>query len=128
MTDRGDKLQTILVVDDEPEVRQSTAMLLEALDFTVVEAAGGRDALAILESDIGVNLLFVDVVLAGGVNGAELARNAVAARPDLQVLLTSGRPELVKDNRFPIIAKPFRLSELGDRISQILGDSSIEER
>ena len=120
MTDWGCKRQTILVVDDEPEVRQSTALLLEALDFRVLEAADGADARAILESDPGVDLLFVDVILSGGVNGAELARDAVAARPGLRVLLTSGRPDLVGDDRFPIIGKPFRLSELGDRIDEIL--------
>ena len=124
MTDGGGKRQMILVVDDEPEVRQSTALLLEALDFRVLEAADGADARAVLESDPGVDLLFVDVILSGGVNGAELARDAVAARPGLRVLLTSGRPDLVKDDRFPIIGKPFRLSELGDRIDEILKSSS----
>jgi len=120
----GEKRKTILVVDDEPEVRQSTAMLLEALEFSVVEAPGGREALAILESDDGIDLLFVDLILSGGINGAELAREAVASRPGLKVLLTSGRPEMVKGKRFPVIGKPFRLSELGDRIGEVLEGGS----
>lgn len=120
MTGGGKQRKTILVVDDEPEVRNSTAMLLEALDFSVLEAADGHQAVAILNGDNSIDLLFVDVILAGGVNGAELAREAVAARPDLRVLLTTGRPELVKDKAFPVLGKPFRLSELGDRISEVL--------
>ena len=124
MTDGGDKQKTILVVEDEPEVRQSTALVLEALDFSVVEAAGGIEMLAVLESDRDIDLLFVDLILAGGVNGAELAREAVASRPGLRVLLTSGRPELAKDKQFPVIGKPFRLSELGDKVKEALESDS----
>lgn len=116
---------TILVVDDEPEVRQSTAMLLETLDYTVVEAADVRSAMATLDENGTVDLLLTDVILPGGMNGTDLAREALAKCPGLKVLLTSGRPDLVEAGSFPIIGKPFRLAELGDRIDEVLGGPSL---
>lgn len=117
MTGRG----TILVVDDEPEVRSSTALLLETLDYTVVEAGDGRSAIAALERNETIDLLLADVVLPGGMSGADLAEQACAKRPILKVLLTSGRPEFLEGSDFAVIGKPFRMAELGRKLTQILG-------
>lgn len=112
---------TILVVDDEPEVRSSTALLLETLDYAVVEAGDGRSALAALERDETIDLLLTDVVLPGGMSGIDLAERACAMLPVLKVLLTSGRPEFLEGADFAVIAKPFRMAELGRKIAEILG-------
>ena len=108
--------QTILVVDDEAEVRDSTALLLETLDYAVLEAQDAKSAIAVLEQNRAVDLLLTDMVLTGGVSGTELARQALAARPALKVLLTTGRPELVEGQDFTIIEKPFRMAELAEKI------------
>ncbi len=112
--------QTILVVDDEAEVRDSTALLLETLDFAVLEAKDAKSAIAVLERDRTVDLLLTDMVLPGGVSGSQLARQALAARPDLNVLLTTGRPELVEGQEFTIIEKPFRMAELAEKIRGVM--------
>lgn len=112
---------TILVVDDEPEVRSSTALLLETLDYAVVEAGDGRSAMEALERDEAIELLLADVVLPGGMSGTDLARHACAKRPVLKVLLTSGRPDFLEGSDFAVIGKPFRMAELGQKIAEILG-------
>ena len=112
--------QTILVVDDEAEVRDSTALLLETLDYAVLEAKDAQSAIAVLEREGTVDLLLTDMVLTGGVSGAQLARQALARRPDLKILLTTGRPELVEGEDFTIIEKPFRMSELAEKIQEAM--------
>jgi DNA-binding NtrC family response regulator len=112
--------QTILVVDDEAEVRDSTALLLETLDYVVLEAQDARTAIAVLEQDETIDLMLTDLVLPGGVSGAQLARQALAKRPDLKILLTTGRPELVEGEEFTIIEKPFRMAALAEKIRQTM--------
>ena len=114
-------LGTILVVDDEPEVRSSTALLLETLNYAVVEASDGPSAIAALERNEAIDLLLADVVLPGGMSGTDLAKQACAKRPVLKVLLTSGRPEFLEGTDFAVISKPFRMAELGRKLTEILG-------
>ena len=122
MAHRPQDRKTILVVDDEPEVRNSTALLLETLGFLIIQAENARSAVAALEENQGVDLLFTDLVLPGGVSGVDLARDVLAKRPDLKVLVTTGRPELVNQDEFPVISKPFRMAELANRILKELGE------
>jgi DNA-binding NtrC family response regulator len=112
--------QTILVVDDDTEVRDSMALLLETLDYAVLEAQDARSAIAVLEQVGTIDLLLTDMVLTGGVSGAQLARQALATRPDLKILLTTGRPELVEGEDFTIIEKPFRMAELAEKIQEAM--------
>ena len=121
---RGDSpsdRQTVLVIEDDPDVLQSTALLLETLGFEVLEAHDGGAALAALDRHGAIDLLFVDFVLARGARGGDIARQALAKHPGLKILLTTGRPELVEDQEFPVLLKPFRLSELQQEISELLG-------
>lgn len=121
--------KTILVVDDEPEVRDSTALLLEAIGFDVLQASDAESALAVLDRCSAVDLLFTDLSLPGGVNGAELAEKALEDFPDLKIILTTGRPEMAAGFDYPFISKPFRLVELGQAIDQVLqrGDKGSRE-
>lgn len=112
--------KTILVVDDEPEVRDSTVLLLEALDYEVLQAPDAPSAIAVLESGGDVDLLFSDVFLPGGMSGADLARAVRSRHPALKVLLTSGRPETVQGDGFPVIGKPFRMNDLGEKLQTVL--------
>jgi DNA-binding NtrC family response regulator len=124
MANRPQDRKTILVVDDEPEVRSSTALLLETLGFLTVQAEDARSAFAVLEENKTVDLLFTDMVLPGGVSGVDLAREVLAKHPDLKVLVTSGRPELVNQDEFSVISKPFRMAELANRIREELGEGT----
>ncbi len=124
MAHRRQDRKTILVVDDEPEVRNSTALLLETFGFLIIQAADARSAVAALEENESVDLLFTDMVLPGGVSGVDLARDVLTKRPDLKILVTSCRPELVNQVEFPVISKPFRMAELANRIREELGDGA----
>ena len=124
MVYRPQDCKTILVVDDEPDVRNSTALLLETLGFLIIQAEDARSAIAALEENEGVDLLFTDMVLPGGVSGVDLAREVLAKRPELKILVTSGRPELVNQDEFPVISKPFRMTELASRIVEELGEDA----
>ncbi|TDR41582.1 PAS domain S-box-containing protein [Tahibacter aquaticus] len=106
--------QTVLVVEDEPEVRGIAVAFLRALGYAVHEAGDAEQALQHLRDDSSIALLFSDVVLGGSTNGIELAHAARALRPTLPVLLTSGYELGSTDtpHEFPLLRKPYRREEL----------------
>lgn len=116
---------TILVVDDELQLRQLAERMLRRLGYDVLTAADGKQALRALEANPQVDLLFSDVVMPGGVDGYELATRAQAMKPSLQILLTSGftnadPDELPGEDAPPLIDKPYRLADLAERIRCLL--------
>lgn len=82
--------ETILVVDDEEGLLEIAQIYLGTLGYTTLSATNGHDALALLQNDASIDLLFSDVVMPGGINGYELAEQAVKLHPKLKILLTSG--------------------------------------
>ena len=102
--------KTILVVDDEPEVRDSTALLLEALGFDVLQAGDASSAMAALARLSSVDLLLTDISLPGGISGGELAKRASEECPGLEIILITGRPETADGLDYPLISKPFRMA------------------
>jgi CheY-like chemotaxis protein len=100
----------VLVVDDDPDVRETIVNILEPEGFTVIDAASGRQALSIIERDPTVQVLFTDVVMPG-ISGITLAKRALEFRPDLRVILTSAYMREEND-RLPCLRKPFRGEEL----------------
>ena len=118
--------ETILVVEDEDAVREVAAATLERLGYRTVVARDGREALTILNGRDGFDLLFTDYVMPNGLNGVELAREALRLRPALKVLLTSGYARQANANAdntrvdgFPLLAKPYRSADLAARIREI---------
>src|SRR5207302_4361670 len=81
---------TILVVEDDPDVREMIVGILSDLGHRTLVATNGPEALAFLNRDHSVDLLFTDIVMPAGMSGTELARQASRLRPDLKVLLSSG--------------------------------------
>jgi CheY-like chemotaxis protein len=121
--------ETILVCEDDEEVRAYSAEVLRELGYEVVEAVHAAQALALLRNtNLKVDLLFTDVVLPGGMSGADLAREAAAIRPGLKTLFTTGyaRNAIVHHGRLDagvqLITKPFSYAELATRIRDILDD------
>jgi CheY-like chemotaxis protein len=115
---------TILVVDDDADVREMTVDMLAELGYRILVAANGPEALAILRRHNDVDLLFSDVVMPEGMSGIELARTARRLRPDTKVLLSSGHPGDTRSwsarPEFPFIAKPYRPSTLSQKIADVL--------
>jgi len=118
--------EIILVVEDDDDVRANTTTMLRELGYRVMEASNGKSALQILEGKSGIDLLFTDVGLPGGVNGRQLADRARLRRPDLKVLFTSGyaRNAIVHQGRLDpgveLLSKPFTLSQLATKVRQML--------
>ncbi len=102
----------------------STATLRE-LGYVVHEARNAAEALDVLRQTGDVDLLFTDVVLPGGANGAQLARGARKLRPDMKVLLTTGYARSALDDAdvepaLELISKPFSVERLAIRLRQLL--------
>lgn len=121
---------TILVVEDDPNVREMVVNMLTTFGYRPLVAGTGPEALAMLQNGGVVDLLLSDVVMPAGMSGTELARAAQRLRPDLKILLTSGytgvEPEPGAIDEFPFIAKPYRAQVLGRKLKQILGASIAE--
>ncbi|MDG9929315.1 MULTISPECIES: response regulator [unclassified Pseudomonas] len=115
--------QRILLVDDDPAVREVTSQMLQRLGFQVAEADSGASALRLLE-DIEVDLLLADFVMPG-MNGGELARAVGGKRPGLPVVFISGYAELgelgLGENL--VIQKPFQEEQVARKILQALREA-----
>ena len=115
--------ETVLIVDDNTEVREVMAVILGSLGYEVLTAGDGAAALELIRSHCGIDLLVSDIVMSGGVTGFELAERARALRPGLPVLLTSGFPAgSVETCNFPILHKPYRREHLAKHIRAALGE------
>jgi CheY-like chemotaxis protein len=124
----GQSEETILVVEDDDEVRTYSVEILRELGYRVVEAHDGPSALRLLERQVRVDLLFTDVVLPGGVTGAQVAAQARELKPSLKVLFTTGyaRNAIIHHGRLDkgvkLITKPFGSTELAARVRDVLDE------
>jgi PAS domain S-box-containing protein len=121
---RGD--ETILVAEDDPFVRASVVRRLESLGYTVIAAVTGDDALGKLRTNPGIDMLFTDIVMPGGMSGWDLADLARQVRSGLPVVFSSGYAleTLVEKGhasaRSIVLTKPYRKVELARRIREAL--------
>jgi PAS domain S-box-containing protein len=118
--------ETILVVEDDHEVRVTVVNTLIELGYRVLEACDGESAMRIIDSGIGIHVLFTDVVMPGPVSSTELATLAKQKLPGLAVLFTSGytRNALVTDGRLDegvkLLRKPYRREDLAKKMRDVL--------
>jgi CheY-like chemotaxis protein len=114
--------ETVLVVEDDPDVRTYTVEMVSDLGYQVVSAPDGLSALQVLEAHPELRLLFTDVGLPGGMNGRQLADEAIRRRPGIKVLFTTGyaRNAIVHHGRLDpgveVIFKPFTYSDLAAKL------------
>jgi CheY-like chemotaxis protein len=117
---------TIMVVEDEPEIRELVATSLAVEGFQVLCAEDGPDALRQLGAHPEVDLLFTDIVMPGDLHGFDLARQARQIRPGIKLLYTSGfalsaalrQTSPIVDAQ--MVAKPYRLDQLIGEIRRTL--------
>jgi PAS domain S-box-containing protein len=120
---------TVLVAEDNDDVRAYTVDTLRQLGYRVLEAHDGPSAMRLLErTDVTVDLLFSDIVMPG-MSGWELAKRALAHKPALRVLFTSGYPRDIDASgaagrNIAILGKPFTRSDLARSIRGSLQDGS----
>ena len=110
--------ETVLVVEDDGDVREVVAMRLRTLGYRVLTAADGRAALTVLRSDPQIDLLFTDLVMPNGLRGDDLALSARELRKGLRVVLTSGYPDS---------AEPLAWDKLGDDVGFLAKPYKTEE-
>jgi signal transduction histidine kinase len=117
--------QVILVVDDDPDVREVTVAMLSSSGYRVIEAGSGPAALEVLGSRAHVDLMIADIAMPD-INGIETARRARHLRPDLPVLLSSGYVDVAQFvgseiDRDHIIGKPYRPGRFAQKNLYALG-------
>ena len=119
---------TILVVEDEPAVREIAVAILRDLGYRVFEAGDGEEGQRVFGLHAGsIDLLLTDVVLPGAIRGRELAERITAMRPEIRVLFMSGYTEnsIVHHGRLDegvhLIGKPFKREQMARKVADILG-------
>ena len=116
----------ILLVEDDPDLRRTTAALLDGLGYSVVEAVDGAQAIERLRGSGRFDLLFSDLRLAGGISGGDVAQQARALDPQLKVLFMSGDPGVVEpaapsgEEHCAVLQKPFRRRDLESALRDTL--------
>jgi PAS domain S-box-containing protein len=114
----GPTLDTVLVVEDEPDLLEATAALFRSLGYEVLTASSGAEAMDALSLRDDIHVLFTDVVMPRGIDGIQLARSTRERRPEVRIVLASGYPlpalRAQHDNLddFTFIHKPYRLADL----------------
>jgi signal transduction histidine kinase len=117
---------TILVVEDNDSVREVAAAMIEEMGFEVLTAINGPEGLKAIEERRDINLVLSDVIMAGGMNGPELAAKAIKLRPKLKVLFMSGYApgsvRLMQDlpDSIELVNKPFTRNDLTEKVRRAL--------
>lgn len=120
---------TILLVEDEDDLRELAVELLQDEGYRVKTARNGVEGLARITADQEIDVLFTDIVMPGDIDGWELARRSKKLRPDLRVLYTSGflrsipadEPEL---GYGPLLPKPWRPRQLIEHLEKVLDSAA----
>ncbi|MDP1960838.1 MAG: response regulator [Reyranella sp.] len=117
----------VLLVDDDEAVRAAAVDLLTSLGYEVIVASSGPEALELLARFADVDVLFTDVVMPGGMDGGEVAKQARELRPGVKVLFASGYFEgaLVREGNIAanthFLVKPYRKRDLAKMMDEVLG-------
>jgi signal transduction histidine kinase len=118
--------ESILVVEDNEDVRSLVTRHLDELGYRVLLAGNAAEALQVVESPEKLDLLFTDIVMPGKVSCEALVKRAREARPNIAVLLTSGFSEaamqstLLANNRNALLSKPYRKQDLAKKVREVL--------
>ncbi len=119
--------QTVLVVEDNPQIMQLTSARLRDLGYQVKESVSGDAAAELLQQENQIDAVFTDLMMPGELDGLALARHIVASYPNIRILLTSGyaadilaRQTDDLDHHF--LRKPYRQSDLANALSALFDD------
>jgi PAS domain S-box-containing protein len=117
--------ETILVVEDNPDVKAVAITLLEQLNYRTIAVDNARAALNFLSNGTPVDLVFSDVMLPGDLDGVALAEEINKKYPKVPVLLTSGYAKaLTKRHGLPILRKPYQIAALANVVRSTLDSRS----
>jgi CheY-like chemotaxis protein len=125
---------TVLVVDDDEDVRSLAITILHDAGYRALPAPNGDIALAMLQGGLNVDLLFTDIVMPGGIDGFTLAYEARQIEPDIAILYTTGFNNLsarglARSVPATMINKPYRPAQLAAEVMKALSESHwLEDR
>jgi CheY-like chemotaxis protein len=118
----------LLLVDDNDDVREITALLLRDTGYSVIEASSGIAALAALDANPAIELLIVDFSMPG-MSGLELLERARAKRPEIKAVLITGYVDHTWLNGKLadeiVVKKPFTMAQLAPAVRKALGESEV---
>ena len=121
------KKPLVLVVEDNPSVRDVAAAMIEDMGYDVIVASSGAEGLQAIEDRRDIDLVLSDVIMAGGMNGPEMALKALSVRPELKVMFMSGyAPGSLRQmqeelpNAIDLVNKPFTRNDLTEKVKRAL--------
>jgi CheY-like chemotaxis protein len=124
--------ETILVVEDEPVLREMARDILQSCGYQILEASSGKEALDVWERRTSqVDLLLTDMVMPEGVSGVDLAGQLLAGQPGLKIIFTSGytanevSPEVLAKTNARFLQKPYTHNDLAKTVRDCL-DKKVE--
>ena len=132
----GREQTTIMIVDDESNVLRLASRWLRRVGYNVIEAKNGDEALAAIELMSGdIDVLFSDIVMPGQLNGWALAEEVSARYPAIGIQLATGYDQVsqeeksrVTKKRFPVLFKPYNLTEVSNSIRRLVGEETRQPR
>ena len=116
----------ILIVEDNSSVREVAAAMIEEMGFETLTATNGHEGLQMIDNNRDIDLVLSDVIMAGGMNGPELAAKAMKLRPELKILFMSGyAPGSVRQmqdlpDTIELVNKPFTRNDLTEKVRKAL--------
>jgi CheY-like chemotaxis protein len=130
MNDSVGEIKTVLVVEDQPDMRRAAVAMMRNLGFATLEAEDGPTALQIVETySHTIALIFSDVMMPGGIDGFELAQQVNHPWPEIKILLTSGgytksvaSASRTRAGGFLLLPKPYDQTGLSEAVARVLDE------
>ena len=119
---------TILVTEDDDDVRKVISSILESAGHSVLQASSGEEAKRVVAGHTGVDVLVSDVIMPGGINGYELADWMHQTHPDIRIQIVTGYDNIDKNGKgvvrgdYPVLRKPFTPEKLIDALTDLFSD------
>jgi len=128
------KSGTVLVVEDEPDIRDIAVQMLQFTGFTVIEAIDAQSGLEQFERNSDIDLVFSDVILPGGTSGIEMAKEILAQKPHTPILLATGysaKAEALvntaaRSDNIGVVTKPYDINKIPTLISAMISNAAEE--
>jgi CheY-like chemotaxis protein len=133
-SEQGERLtggdETVLLVEDNPDVQSVAAGMLEELGYTVRTADSAARAIDVLKASARIDLVLTDIVMPGTMDGLGLAKQVVREHPGIKVLLTTGYSQTTSNihTPFPVLRKPYQLATMARAVRNALDQPGTRPR
>jgi len=121
--------ETVLVVEDQAEVLEIASALLSGLGYRVITASNGPAGLEILKDRDDIDVLFTDMIMPGGMSGADLAIEARKIQPDMPVIFTTGYADaaMLRESKIAeasnLLTKPYLRRDLASMFRRVIEEA-----